>query len=196
MIVLFDIGNVTCKHLDEIDIFSIAGSKIEFDSFIDYWINSKLSVAAHQGLISDKEHIKDLLEYCKSDVTVEDYYNKYITMVKGRFDKTFKIINELKNKNIKVGILSNLREMDYLRHKTEVDFTIFDYLFFSYEIKYLKPNRDIYEYVIKHCECSPGEIYFFDDLEANVDGAKRTGINSFQVTGDNIDETFYSLNLI
>ena len=48
MIVLFDIGNVTCKHLDEIDIFSIAGSKIEFDSFIDYWINSKLSVAAHQ----------------------------------------------------------------------------------------------------------------------------------------------------
>ena len=196
MIVLFDIGNVTCKHLDEIDIFSIAGSKIEFDSFIDYWINSKLSVAAHQWLISDKEHIKDLLEYCKSDVTVEDYYNKYITMVKGRFDKTFKIINELKNKNIKVGILSNLREMDYLRHKTEVDFTIFDYLFFSYEIKCLKPNRDIYEYVIKHCECSPGEIYFFDDLEANVDGAKRTGINSFQVTGDNIDETFYSLNLI
>ena len=196
MIILFDIGNVTCKPLDEIDIFNISGSKIEYDLFIDYWRNSKASADAHQGLISDKEHIEDLLSYCKSDVSVEDYYNEYITMVKGRFDKTKTIIDKLQEKKYKVGILSNLREMDYFRHKREVDFEKFDYLFFSYEIKLLKPNKDIYEYVIKECKCSPEEIYFFDDLEVNVNAAKKLGINAFQVTGDNIDETFNTLNLI
>ena len=103
------------------------------------------------------------------------------------------IINELKNKGYKVGLLSNLRLMDYKRYEEQIKKINFDYLFLSYEIKCIKPSSDIYLQVIDALDCEADNIIFFDDNQKNVNGAKQLGINAYQVTGENIKEIFYKI---
>lgn len=50
----------------------------------------------------------------------------------------------------------------------------------SYEVGALKPAREIFEAAIARAECRPEEIFFTDDLEVNVEAARRHGIDAIQ----------------
>lgn len=80
--------------------------------------------------------------------------------------------------------------MDYKRYKQQIKKIDFDYVFLSYEMKCIKPSKDIYVQVIDKLKCETDEIIFFDDNEKNVNGAKSVGINAYQVTGENIKDFF------
>lgn len=190
MIVLFDLGQVLVYPLKEEDLFKFIKPEISYEDFCNYWRNSKTLDDAHQGVILDTYYIQCLLDYCKSKVTVQEFYDKYITMTNGLYSDTVKIIKKLQEKKIKVGVLSNLRQMDYERHKEEIETFEFDYLFLSYKMKLIKPSEEIYMKVIEDCKCNPSEIYFFDDNNKNVEIANKCGINAYQVTGNTIKDTF------
>lgn len=190
MIVLFDLGQVLVYPLKEEDLFDFIKPEISYEDFCNYWRYSKTLDDAHQGVILDTYYIQCLLEYCKSKVTVQEFYDKYITMTNGLYSDTVKIIKKLQENKIKVGVLSNLREMDYERHKEEIEPFKFDYLFLSYKMKLIKPSKEIYLKVIEDCKCDPNEIYFFDDKEENIDAANKCGINAYKVTGNTINDTF------
>lgn len=190
MIVLFDLGQVLVYPLKEEDLFDVIKPEISYEEFCNYWRYSKTLDDAHQGVILDSYYIQCLLEHCKSKVTVKEFYDKYITMTNGLYSDTVKIIKKLQENKIKVGVLSNLREMDYERHKEEIEPFKFDYLFLSYKMKLIKPSEEIYMKVIEECKCNPCEIYFFDDNDKNVEIANKCGINAYQVTGNNINDKF------
>ena len=134
---------------------------------------------------------------CYFDTSI-DRYETYNSLNKSLYNCTVEIIKELKNKGYKVGLLSNLRLMDYKRYENEIKKINFDYVFLSYEMKCMKPSKDIYLLVIDTLNCEADKIIFFDDNEKNVNGAKSIGINAYQVTGRNIKENFYKIinNLI
>lgn len=50
----------------------------------------------------------------------------------------------------------------------------------SYEVGALKPAAEIFEAAIARAACKPEEIFFTDDLEANVEAARRHGIDAVQ----------------
>lgn len=83
-----------------------------------------------------------------------------------------------------LGILSNMPfdflELygDKIRLFREADTAVF-----SCDVGQIKPERDIYETLIARLGCKPEEIVFFDDLEVNVEGARKAGIRSFVWTG-------------
>ena len=128
------------------------------------------------GLVTDEEHIDKLLKLCKSDLSINQFYEIYNSLDSSLYDETIEIINELKNKGYKVGLLSNLRLMDYKRYEEQIKKINFDYIFLSYKMKCIKPSNDIYLQVIN---------------EKNVNIANQLSINAYQVTGENIKEVFY-----
>ena len=69
-----------------------------------------------------------------------------------------------------------------------IDISIFDNLFLSYEMQLLKPDSKIFLETIKKINDNPSNMYFFDDKEKNVNVAKECGINAYQCTGENIKE--------
>lgn len=149
-----------------------------------------LVIKAHMGLATDDEHVEALLQFCKSDLSISEFYEIYNNLDKSLYNDTVQIINELKNKRYKVGLLSNLRLMDYKRYEEQIKKINFDYVFLSYKMKCIKPSKDIYLQVIDTLNCEANNIIFFDDNEKNVEGAKAVGINAYQVTGKNIKEVF------
>ena len=54
----------------------------------------------------------------------------------------------------------------------------------SYEVHMLKPEPGIYEYILKKYSLVPEECLFYDDRQENVDAAIRMGIQSVQVTSE------------
>ncbi|MCL6543953.1 MAG: HAD family phosphatase [Bryobacteraceae bacterium] len=54
----------------------------------------------------------------------------------------------------------------------------FDGAVLSFEVGSRKPEPAIYQAAIERAGCAPGEIFFTDDLEANVEGARRMGIDA------------------
>ena len=192
-IFLFDLGNVLAKSLDDYGLYNKLNCKISYDEFLQYWWSDDLVLKAHMGLATDDEHVEALLKFCKSDLSINQFYEIYNSLDNSLYDETMEIINELKNKGYKVGLLSNLRLMDYKRYEEQIKKINFDYLFLSYEIKCIKPSSDIYLQVIDALDCEADNIIFFDDNQKNVNGAKQLGINAYQVTGENIKEIFYKI---
>lgn len=189
-IFLFDLGNVLAKSLDDYGLYNKLNCKISYDEFLQYWWSDNLVIKAHMGLISDDEHVESLLKFCKSDLSINQFYEIYNNLDSSLYDDTIEIINKLKNNGYKVGLLSNLRLMDYKRYEQKIKKINFDYIFLSYEMKCLKPSSNIYLKVIDTLKCDADNIIFFDDNEKNVHGAKQLGINAYQVTGKNIKEFF------
>ena len=192
-IFLFDLGNVLAKSLDDYYLYNKLNCKNPYNEFLQYWWSDDLVLKAHMGLATDDEHVEALLKFCKSDLSINQFYEIYNSLDNSLYDETLEIINELKNKGYKVGLLSNLRLMDYKRYEEQIKKINFDYLFLSYEIKCIKPSSDIYLQVIDALDCEADNIIFFDDNQKNVNGAKQLGINAYQVTGENIKEIFYKI---
>ena len=192
-IFLFDLGNVLAKSLDDYYLYNKLNCKIPYNEFLQYWWSDDLVLKAHMGLATDDEHVEALLKFCKSDLSINQFYEIYNSLDNSLYDETLEIINELKNKGYKVGLLSKLRLMDYKRYEEQIKKINFDYLFLSYEIKCIKPSSDIYLQVIDALDCEADNIIFFDDNQKNVNGAKQLGINAYQVTGENIKEIFYKI---
>lgn len=189
---LFDLGNVLAKPLDNYDLYSKLNCKISYEEFEKYWLGNDLIIKSHMGLISDEVSIKELLKYCKSNLSIEDFYNIYNNLDSSLFLDTLEIINNLKRKGYKVGLLSNLRLMDYNRYKEKIEKLNFDYIFLSYKMNCIKPDYKMFKKVIYECNCEPSNIVFFDDNDENVISANNNGINCYKVTGYDIKKVFES----
>ena len=96
------------------------------------------------------------------------------------FPETYELIKELKEKGYKIYLLSNATPRFFDRYLDIPAFEYFDGLFISALYKLLKPNREIYEAFCNKFSLDPTECFFIDHLEANIEGAKKYGMQGFQ----------------
>lgn len=144
------------------------------------------------GLIDTEEYVRVLGPYFnKKNMSAKEYKREFLTIGK-KYGKLYKntnyIIDALKSKGVMVCLLSNLTEYAYMGFKNLFDVNKFDKVYLSYELHLLKPNKQIFEYVINDLKTSPSNIYFFDDNEKNIKSAKECGINAILSNGDRLLE--------
>lgn len=58
----------------------------------------------------------------------------------------------------------------------------FEKVYFSYEVKMRKPEREIYEHVLNDSQLKSEETLFLDDKEENLVAAQAVGIQTGQIT--------------
>jgi putative hydrolase of the HAD superfamily len=81
----------------------------------------------------------------------------------------------------KLLLLSDTNELhfDYIRERfPALDY--FDDFVLSHKAGAVKPSAEIFQAVVKIADCAPEECLFIDDLESNIEGAKKFGINALQ----------------
>ena len=93
------------------------------------------------------------------------------------------ILSDLR-KQIPLFLLSNTNESHwgYLARKHDVG-RHFEHLVLSYEIKMIKPDRDIYEHAVQKTGFSADRCLFVDDLPANIEGAAAVGLKTILFKG-------------
>jgi len=97
--------------------------------------------------------------------------------------EVIKIIKKLRE-NYKVFLFSNFHYdlMHKLLDKQGIK-NLFDELIISAEHKFLKPEPEFYNILIKKSGVSPSEILFTDDRIINIEGAQGMGINTIHFKG-------------
>jgi HAD superfamily hydrolase (TIGR01549 family) len=109
-------------------------------------------------------------------------------------DRLLKILNT----KYPLYILSNTNELhfDCIMKKFPVLNCMKDF-FLSYEIGAMKPNIEIYRYLLKNLTVDASEIIFIDDKEENVTSAKRLGIDAIRfTTTDELIRSFKKINIM
>jgi len=92
---------------------------------------------------------------------------------------TIAVLEELKRKGMRVVCGTNVIDAHYHIHQKNGDYGIFDKVYPSHLMKISKPDQDFYRYILDAEDVLPGEAFFTDDSEQNVQAACQVGLNSF-----------------
>ncbi len=105
-----------------------------------------------------------------------NHFIEYLPVIR----ENVEIAKKLKNEGFNLYILSNFQKEGFEKAQERYDFfNIFDGIVISSRIKMIKPDRDIFEYILEQYSLTPTECTFFDDSEKNVETAGDMGINAF-----------------
>lgn len=77
---------------------------------------------------------------------------------------------------VRTGLLSNSWGLSY--YPTDLLAELFDEIVISGEVGMRKPDEDIYLHAAGGLGLAPGECVFVDDLEVNIETAKRVGMRT------------------
>lgn len=93
-------------------------------------------------------------------------------------------ITELSRK-YRLLLLSNTNPIHFNKFEPECRelFGFFEKLYLSFELGLRKPNREIYDYIIKDSGIIPKETIFIDDSPENANAAAKAGLNAVVFTG-------------
>lgn len=186
--VVFDYGGVISQPQD-VKLFEklrdILGDTTDtFDNVYREMRNDydagKISAGEYWQLIAEKLQSKKLSDAEIEELTALDV-KSWAVINSG----AIKLIDELKNKKIKLGILSNMTFDSLTPVMNSEWIKYFDVRVFSCEEKICKPDRRIYEILVERISEKPENILFIDDVEANIESAKKTGLNAILFTNLN-----------
>ncbi len=88
-----------------------------------------------------------------------------------------KTLHAVRNKGFNTYILSNLFSLTHQRIAAYDFLKLFDGAVFSYQVKMIKPQKEIYNHLLTTYNLNAHECLFIDDLEANIKGAQNVGID-------------------
>lgn len=184
--VFFDIGGV----LIDLNLDRCLTSFRECCGF--YRITEFLDPCHQKGPISDLEEGKiDEHEFCsriremsRPETTDDQVRESFCSLLDSVKPEKVALIKELKSKGYDLFLLSNNNSI--MMRYTAAEFAkvgipfdeYFKGIFISYEMKLLKPGREIYDEAVRRSGYRPDEILFVDDSQANIEGARLAGLNA------------------
>jgi len=96
-------------------------------------------------------------------------------------EETWALLHELHQHGHPIYCLSNMPASTFAFLKLQYDrWQIFSGIVISGEVNMMKPERQIFEYLLNSFKLLPGRTVFIDDLEANIQGARNVGMHAIQ----------------
>ena len=182
---LFDVNSAAEKCKNQI------GDK--WESFANYWRTTQLEYTWLRSLmkrhkdfwkITEDSLDKSMKVFNINPNMKEELLSLYKKL--STFPEVNEILKNLKDKNLKLAILSNgspvlLNELVNSNNLTE----IFDDLFSIEEVKIYKPDNKVYEIPINKYKIKPEEIFFLSSNTWDVSGGGNYGYQSIWVNRNN-----------
>ena len=92
--------------------------------------------------------------------------------------------DKAKEKGYKLYVLSNASKKFYKYFPRLVELDYFDGSVVSCDVHMIKPQPEIYQYLLEKYGLNPKECLFIDDREENVAGAKAVGMQGYLFRND------------
>ncbi|MBR9920413.1 MAG: HAD family phosphatase [Bacteroidetes bacterium] len=137
------------------------------------------------GLITEDQFIRGFREILGQNIPAKEIIRIWNALLAGITKERFELLENLRN-DYRVFLLSNTNYTHiqwvykYLKETwniTDWDNRFFDKPYYSHEINLRKPDREIYEYVLRDSNMNPSETLFIDDNKQNVLAAAELGIH-------------------
>ena len=181
--IIFDIGNVLAgfdwrTYLKGFGFLKETEERIAAATFLsDNWNE------VDRGVKTDDEIYADCLK------EIPDLEKELSKVWEGRtgivkeYEYSAEWITSLQKRGYRVYLLSNYGLTNFTEAKKLFRFLQYpDGMVISYEIKHIKPEREIYEELIRRYGIVPEEAVFIDDLPGNIEAAKELGFRTVLFT--------------
>ena len=184
MNIIFDIGNVLLSYAPHEFVVDLIGEGHEAEAVFSLIFRGREWAMLDEGTLSNQE-AESIFTGKQPELAGE------IGLIMGKLnqlpkpmEQTLNLLPKLKNAGNKLYYLSNYpREMScYIRNKYSF-FECFEGGVFSWEVRLLKPNPMIYQFLLEKYSLKAHECIFFDDAQENVAAANEVGINGVLFTG-------------
>ena len=178
--IYFDLGRVLLDFTHEQGFQQIATvTGLTPDVVNKALVGEGLSDRYETGELSTAEFHSKFCELTKSTPTVEELTQAWADIF-SIIPASVGVASSLKAAGYRVGILSNTCEAhwEFARKKFRVLDQLFEPVITSYEVRSMKPDAGIYQAAAKAANCEPSELFFIDDREENVEGARSQGWNA------------------
>lgn len=195
--IIFDIGNVILQFDVEEIISNFTRKESEKQFIINNIINSPEWLQyslIDTGFISREQAIEIVEDRTNhiNDELIEKFWYRYndYSFIN---DNVIDIIKELKEKDYKIYLLSNINSHTYNHIKDNKLFNLVDGYVFSYIEHQVKPYVGIYNTLLERYKLIPQECLFIDDNIKNIKTANELGIQGRKVIPDNFESVVQTL---
>jgi len=181
---IFDFGGVivdinrdrAVKHFEALGL-------TRADELLDKYHQRDIFLEVEDGRIDADEFCRRLGEYCSRDISFRQAKAAWLSFFVGDPGYRLAYLEEL-HKHYTIYILSNTnpfimswaRSSEFTPSGKSLDYYV-DKVYTSYQVKCVKPHKEIFEYMIGDTRMDPSESVFIDDGAANVEMGKELGFH-------------------
>jgi len=186
--IIFDLGNVLLPIDLNLTYEAFARySTLSSIEISDAIIENELWVPYESGLQSDAEFRSYLRSQLDLTISDDEFDEAFSALLLEFHSGVYEWIASLSTR-FHLILLSNTSSIHAERF-TKVPlgpagqnlFSLFDHVYYSFEMGLVKPNPAIYQQVLIEQGFSPEEVLFFDDNVANINSAKLMGIQAYLI---------------
>jgi 2-haloacid dehalogenase len=136
-------------------------------------------------------------KFPKHTVKIQLYYDQWEKMIKGYIPQNVTLLQKLKEKYKLYGLTNWSAETFPIVFKRFSFFRLFDGIVISGEEKLIKPDKKIFERMLKRYHLEAKNALFIDDNINNIQAAKEIGFVTIHVTEKtNLKSELHILGLI
>lgn len=185
--VIFDLGGVIInldvnRTISEFNKISL----IPFENIYTQARQDELFSLLDKGKISTSDFLTDLKKQIRYNGPDEDLLKAWNAMLLDVPEERLDVLVEMKH-NYNTYLLSNTCEphIEAFEQELENEHGIknfddyFDKVYYSCRVGMRKPDKEIFELVLRENNLKPEETVFIDDSPQHVKGAGECGINAF-----------------
>lgn len=188
--IIFDFGGVVIDIDPQLTLneFVKLGFK-NYEKLMSHVFVDDIIAKFEKGILTPelfRKRLKEFLNINVSDQKLDDAWNALL------FDiprERIEVIEKVKE-NYKIYLLSNSNEIHYdlfvrdlqLRFGYREFDDLFEKAYFSFDLHLLKPDPNIYEFVLNQHNMVPEETLFIDDKKENIDAAHNLGIKTYMLS--------------
>ena len=177
--VILDIGMVLAEFIPREYLKKVGIREEKIQAVMDAVVENDIWNEYDKGMMSEKEVLNQFIERSpKLEREIRRAFKNLNGIVR-RYYYTDGFIEKLKSKGYRVLYLSNISEKLYHECEEELGFIKkMDGGILSFEVKMKKPDKDIYELLIKKYSLNPERCVFLDDREVNLRAAGELGFKT------------------
>ncbi|EPN1637712.1 glucose-1-phosphatase [Cronobacter sakazakii] len=195
MLYIFDLGNV----IVDIDFNRVLGvwsdySRVPLANLRQIFSMGEPFHQHERGELSDEDFAKALCEEMALPLSFEQFSAGWQAVFVGLRPEVITIMQQLREQGHRVVVLSNTNRLHttYWPEQYPEVRAAADAIYLSQEMGMRKPEPEIYQKVLEQEGFSARDAVFFDDNEANIDGARKVGITSVLVTDRKTVPSYFS----
>ncbi|MBQ9746025.1 MAG: HAD family phosphatase [Clostridia bacterium] len=183
--VIFDCGRVIMQYDEKYISSFFTDSEADAELLAVVAMHRKYWNAFDEGTLTEEVYLREVKKELpeRLHTAVEKLcaaWTSHMPPVPGIED----VVKEIKSSGRGLYLLSNFNQ----RLRNELDYApvlkLFDGLVISGEIGMVKPNEDIYEYLLRTYGLDASECIFVDDRADNLEAGEKCGIKGYLFDGD------------
>ena len=194
-VLLFDLGGVLIDFAGFDELTRLLPGAPDRTEIRNRWIEADTVQRFERGGITPLQFALGVIRELKIDLSPEDFIAAFVGWARGPYPGARALLRRL-HATHRLACLSNSNELHTPLHRQSIE-DLLDSYYFSDELGFVKPDREIFDHVIFDLGVPANRIAFFDDTPINVEAAKRAGLEAFHVDGlDALRSQLQSLGLL